>query len=281
MKANLPDQMRILCIGAHPDDCEFSCSGIAAMWSRVGHEITFLSVTDGASGHHESAGPALVQRRAEESFRAARIIGAKSRILPFPDGYLEPILHYRLTLIRVIREIEPHIIITNRPNDYHPDHRYTAQMVQDAAYSLMVPNIAPEVKAMEFNPTILHWWDRFSYPEPFSPSIAVSIDQVFELKLAMLHEHESQVYEWLPYVGRVDKPVPTTDRERKTWLKWYLGVHQSPPVADMCRGALRERYGTSIGDEIEQAEAYSLCEYGAQPDPEELERIFRVAFDTG
>ncbi|TVR65920.1 MAG: PIG-L family deacetylase [Spirochaetaceae bacterium] len=276
MKFRIPESMRILCIGAHPDDCEISCSGMGALWREQGHSVTFLSVTNGQSGHHELAGSALVHVRTEEARRAAEIIGAESRVLPLPDGHLEPSLENRLLLIRVIREIAPHVIVTNRPNDYHPDHRYTSQMVQDAAYSLMVPNIAPEVEAMPFNPVILYWWDHFVFPGPFEPSIVISIDSVFDRKIEMMHQHTSQFYGWLAWViGEMDS-VPAGEEERKQWLRRFYRARYVPSVVDRYRDALRARYGEEGGERVVEAEAYSLCEYGSQASPDELEQIFAV-----
>ncbi len=274
MAIELPEKMRILCIGAHPDDCELFCGGIASLWRDHGHEITLLSVTNGQSGHHQLAGPDLVRRRAEEARRAAEVIGGTSRVLPLPDGHLEPSLENRLLLIRVIRWIVPHVIVTNRPNDYHPDHRYTSQLVQDAAFSLVVPNIAPDVQAMPFNPVIFYWWDHFLLPVPFDPTVVVPIDSVFDRKLEMLHRHESQFYQWLPYVTGSREDVPVDDEARRGWLRRFYDTWFDPPVADRYRDALVERYGPDPGNSVRQAEAYSLCEYGTRPSAEQVEQIF-------
>ena len=270
----LPDTLRTLCIGAHPDDCEVRVGGTAARWRDRGHSVTFLSVTDGRSGHHEMAGHRLVARRREEARRAAAVIGADSRVLPLPDGHLMPTLENRLMLIRVIREISPHLIVTNRPDDYHPDHRYTSQLVRDSAYSLMVPGVAPDTPAMRFNPVILYWWDRFRRPAPFAPSIVVSIDDYYARKIEMLHQHESQVYEWLPWVAGTLETVPAGSGERLEWLRRTLASRQQPPLSQMYRDRLVDRYGDVTGARVEQAEAYELCEYGTQIDASEIDRVF-------
>jgi len=267
------NRLRILGIGAHPDDCELSCGGTAALWSRQGHEVTFLSVTNGQSGHHGASGVQLIARRAEEARRAASVIGAESQILPLADGYLVPSIENRLMLIRAIRVVAPDVIVTNRPHDYHPDHRHAAQLVLDAAYSLMVPNIAPDVPALSFNPIILHWWDPFKLPVPFDPVTVVSVDQVFEEKLEMLHQHESQMYEWLPWIEGYAGEVPAASDERRDWLRGRYKLRVSPTLAERYREQLRARYG-SKGDAVMEAEAVELCEYGAQPSPEELARLF-------
>jgi len=261
-------------VGAHPDDCEISCGGTAALLRRQGHEVTFLSVTDGGAGHHALAGERLLERRAEEARRAAEVIGASSVILPFADGHLTADLPARLALIRAVRAVNPHIVITNRPNDYHPDHRAAAQLVQDAAYSLLVPNIAPEAPAMRFNPVVLHWWDRFTRPVVFGPSLVVAVDAVREEKLEMICRHESQVYEWLPWVRGELGSVPASEGERREWLRARLAARVEPSIADRYRERLRARYGRQSGDAVVEAEAFELSEYGTQLDDDELSSLF-------
>ncbi len=265
----------ILCIGAHPDDCEFSCSGTAAAWAKSGNRVVFVSVTDGRSGHQSSAGVEIVSRRRKEAGRAAAVIGAESRVLRFEDGSLEPSFENRLEIIRVVREVAPDVIITNRPNDYHPDHRYTAQLVQDSAYMLMVPNILPGIKPLPYNPIILYWADAFTYPKPFRPDVVVDIDSVLEEKLRMLACHESQMYEWLPFVSKYPDPVPEGMADRTVWLrKFYLNWHKAS-VATTYRRELCERYGETAGHAVEQAEAFEVCEYGTVPDDASLRVLFQ------
>lgn len=265
--------MRILAIGAHPDDCEFKCGGVAALWSNLGHTVCFLSVTNGQSGHHELSASALVQRRTAEAARAAALIGIESRILPLPDGLLEPTLQNRLLLIRIIREFNPDLIITNRPNDYHPDHRYTSQLVQDSAFMLTVPQVAPESPALRANPVILYWSDPFQKPLPFHCDIAIDIDSVFDKKLAMLHQHESQMYEWLPWLEGTLSQIPKDDPSRLAYLKQWYPRHNLPPT-DAFRAAIMARYGAQRGATIQHAEAFEVSEYGTPLDAQATGRLF-------
>ena len=265
----------ILCIGAHPDDCEFSCSGTAALWAAAGNRVVFVSATDGRSGHQELSGEQIVARRRDEACRAAAVIGAESRILPFRDGSLEPTYANRLEVIRVIREVAPDVIITNRPNDYHPDHRYTAQLVQDSAYMLMVPNILTEVHALSYNPIIIYWSDTFTYPRPFHADVVVNVDSVLEKKLDMLACHESQVYEWLPFVAKYPEPVPIAEKERRAWLRRFYSNWGKASVAETYRPELCERYGNDVGRSVQRAEAFEICEYGSVPDDALLAAVFQ------
>ncbi|MBT3276256.1 MAG: PIG-L family deacetylase [Spirochaetales bacterium] len=269
-----PGEMTILAIGAHPDDCEISCSGAAALWAKAGNRIIFLSMTDGRSGHHILQDDDIVARRAKEASAAAKVINAESRNLKVMDGFLEPTLENRLNLIREIRGIMPDVIITNRPNDYHPDHRYTAQLVQDSAYLFMVPHLAADITALRYNPVILYWDDTFKYPKDFEPNVVLDIDPVMPEKMAMIHEHESQVYEWLPYVSIYPVPVPESANERKLWLAQFYNSSFNGNAADRYRGKLEERYGGERAKGVQYAEAFELCEYGTRPDQNTFVRIF-------
>ena len=176
----------------------------------------------------------------------------------------------REQIIRRIRQWNADIVLAPRPNDYHPDHRYTGVLVQDAAYMVVVPNICPDTPALRKNPVFLYFEDQFQKPSPFRPDVAIDIDRVFDLKIAALDAHVSQVYEWLPWVdGKLDT-VPKDPVARKPgWPK---------PAADEITPAVRQRlekwYGPARGAKIRHAEAFEVCEYGRQPSEDDLRRLF-------
>ena len=265
---------RILIIGAHPDDCEYRCGGVAALWRAQGDVVRFVSLTDGRSGHHEMDSDALVARRRAEAASAASLIDAECLVLDIPDGHLEPTLVNRLKVIRVIREFKPDLIITNRPNDYHADHRYTAQLVQDASFLLVVPGILPEVPALQQMPVITYFWDAFQKPMPFHADVAVDIDSVYETKIRQLAAHESQFFEWLPWLDRKLEEIPSGSDERLKWLKGYFEWQHPRSIADDVRDALAIRYGERGARSVHQAEAFELCEYGHQRTARELDAMF-------
>jgi LmbE family N-acetylglucosaminyl deacetylase len=263
-------KLRILAIGAHPDDCDIKFGGTAAKFAKAGHAVKFLSVTNGDAGHHEMGGGILAQRRYKETQESARRLGiSEYEVLDTPDGLLEPTLPVRKEIIRAIREWEADVVIGPRPNDYHPDHRYTGVLMQDAAYMVVVPNLVPNTKALRKNPVFIYYQDGFQKPAPFEPDIAVAIDDILQTKLNGLDAHVSQFYEWLPWVEHKLDQVPSDPAARKKWLEeeWTSGV--SPAV----REALEKRYG-SKGSQIKHAEAFEVCEYGRQPSWDELNRIF-------
>ena len=175
-------KMRVLSIGAHPDDADTSAGGLLTKLKRKGWEIRLLSVTDGSAGtyHLELAGQELnLMRRAEAAASGARL-GARYDVLDHPDGRLEVTLEIREELIRYIRRFAPDLIITNRLNDYHADHRNTAQLVQDASFLLTVPAICSDVPAMPHMPVVLYWHDSFKKPYPCQPDVIVPIDDTLE-----------------------------------------------------------------------------------------------------
>jgi LmbE family N-acetylglucosaminyl deacetylase len=266
--------LRILVFGAHPDDCDFSAGGVAAMYGRLGHQVKFVSMTNGDAGHHEIGGVELAKRRYAETQAVARILGlAEYQVLDNHDGELEPTLENRRKVIRIIREFQPDAILTPRPNDYHPDHRYTSILVQDSAYMVMVPNIVALTEHVRRNPVILYTADRFRHPYPFSPDVAVGIDEVVETKIDVMHCHVSQVYEWLAYVAGILDQVPADAAGRRRWLA-ETRLPRYRNIADSHRGVLERWYGAAQAEKIRHAEAFEVCEYGSQPSETELRRLF-------
>lgn len=260
---------RVMAIGAHPDDCDFRCGGCAKLWKDAGFEVMFVSATNGDAGHHREGGGMLAKRRADEAAAAGAVIGIPYVTLDIHDGELVPSLEARLTFIRVIREFRPDLLLTHRPWDYHPDHRYTGQLVQDASYLLTVPNLCPGTPAMDHMPVILYLEDGFRKPAPFAPDVAVDTDPVFEVKVAMLHEHASQVYEWLARGA----DVPETDAERRAWLRERVQA-RCQRTAERFREALIATYGPELGAAVATAEVFEVSEYGAPLTEETRARLF-------
>ena len=263
-------KIRIIMIGAHPDDCDVNSGGTAAIFAKMGYAVKFLSVTNGDAGHQTMKGVALAKRRYEETQEVAKRLGIKYDVLGNHDGLLMPTLEVRLEIIRKIREWNADVVIAPRPNDYHPDHRYTGILVQDAAYMVSVPNVASDVPALKKNPVFLYFQDNFQRPNPFRPDIAVDITNVNEQKLLGLDAHVSQVYEWLPWIGHYLNEVPKNKSDRLKWLatKWV------EPITPAIKTSLAKWYGEDKAAQAKYAEAFEICEYGAQPDEAEIRKLF-------
>lgn len=266
-------ELRILVIGAHPDDCDFKAGGLAALYKQEKHHVKFISVTNGDAGHHEMGGGPLALRRRQEAKDAADIIGIEYDLLDLHDGELVPSLENRYVIIRYIREFKPDIIMTHRPNDYHPDHRYTSILVQDAAYMVTVPNVCAQTPHLEKNPVILYLSDGFNKPYPFTPNVVIGIDSVVDKKIDMIHSHTSQVYEWLPFNNGTLESVPDNTEDRREWLSNRLLRHFSS-IADKYRDILIEFYGNESGKSIKYAEAFESCEYGSPLITERISTLF-------
>lgn len=272
----MSETLRLLVIGAHPDDAEFKAGGLAALYRGAGHEVCFVSVTNGEAGHHRQTGPALVARRAAEAAAAAAVLGLTHEVWDHPDGRLEPTLARREQVIRLIRRAQPDLVLTHRPNDYHPDHRATSQLVQDAAYMLTVPAICPDVPHLRRDPVIAYLSDDFTRPYPFDPSIVLDISAVWDAKIRMLHAHSSQFHEWLPANMAAFADVPAGDEARLAWLSAKV-ERLSAALAERFRPRLIAEYGPERGGSIQRVEAFEGCEYGAPLDSAALDRLFRFS----
>ncbi len=261
-------QIRVIAFGAHPDDCDIKAGGLAAKYAEAGHKVKFVSVTNGDVGHHEISGGELARRRRAEAVESGRRLGIEYEVLDNHDGELTPNLKVREQIIRQIRAWNADVVLAPRPNDYHPDHRYTGVLVQDASYMVTVPNLLTDTPATRKNPVFLYYSDRFQLPDPFRPDIVVAIDDVIEKKYRALDAHVSQFYEWLAWHAGVLDEVPKDPAKRLDWLK----ANRSQTISDAWREAARKRYGAAA-DQIKHAEAFQITEYGSQPNEERLREL--------
>ena len=265
--------VRILVFGAHPDDCDVKVGGFAIKHTQLGNIVKFVSLTNGDTGHYKIGGGPLARRRYKEAQKSAKIAHIEYEIYDIHNGQLLPTLENRWRIVKEIRKFQADLILTHRPNDYHPDHRYTSQLVQDAAYTVTIPNVCALTPHLTKNPVIAYVSDNFKKPYPFSPEIVVNIDDVIDKKFDMLNCHESQFYEWLPYNKNILEQVPENPDERKIWLKNQWGP-KFQEIANKYRKQLKKRYGEKVGSKIIYAEAFEICEYGRKPSKEDRETLF-------
>ncbi|MBI2425346.1 MAG: PIG-L family deacetylase [Candidatus Hydrogenedentes bacterium] len=264
--------MNIVCFGAHPDDAEVFAGGSILKWVRAGHRVLVVSLTNGDVGHHEEAGGALARRRRAESEAAAALGGYRVLLLDNHDGELAPTLALRKDIVRIIRREEADLVLTHRPWDYHPDHRYGAMAVQDAAYMVMVPHFCPDTPAVRHNPVFCYMMDQFTKPLPFSADVAVNVSDVMQDKYRLLDAMPSQFYEWLPWIERQPVPIPESAPDRLRWLQetW------DPYFARACAAgeqAMVRRYGAAANG-ITHVELFEVCEYGSHPNTDALLEYF-------
>lgn len=266
--------VRVICFGAHPDDCELKAAGVAAMWAAKGHKVKFVSVTNGDIGHWKMGREELAKRRKAEVEACAKILGIETEVLDIHDGELEPTLAHRKTITRLIREWKADVVISPRPNDYHPDHRYTGVLVQDSAYMVAVPKLLPDVPPLRKNPVFLFYSDRFLKPNPFTADIVVAIDGVIEKKMACVEALESQFYEG----GALGGPhlIPADEEGKKKRKATVREAHlaRDRQVADRFRGRLTEFYSAETAAKARYVEAFEVCEYGQRPGAAETRKLF-------
>ncbi len=265
--------LRIIAFGAHPDDCELSAGGVAAKWAAAGHKVKFVATTNGDAGHFEMSGAALANRRKAEVERCADILGIATEVLDIHDGELMPTLENRKTFTRLIREWQADIVLCHRTNDYHPDHRYTGVLVEDSAVLVVAKFFVPEVPALSKNPIFLYYSDNFQKPYPFDPAIIVATDAVIDQKRAAIEAMPSQFADRDSWLGRYLPNVPEDADARRAYIREWL-IERDTAVANKYRAMLVQRYGEEKGAAVKYAEAFELCQYGAQPSPEQLHTLF-------
>jgi LmbE family N-acetylglucosaminyl deacetylase len=264
------EKINVIVFGAHPDDADADAGGTAIKFAQMGHNVMFVSLTNGDAGHFAMGGGALARIRRAEAEEAGKRAGVKYVVLDNHDGELMPTLYVRLQVIRLIREWEADLVIGPRPNDYHPDHRNCGILLQDAAYMVIVPNVAPDTPPLKRNPIFLFAQDFFQKPNPFTPDIVIDISDTYKQKIYTMAAHESQHFEWLPWTsGRLDE-IPEDDEERLDYLARYRKIR----ITDAVRKSLVKWYGKDKAALVTDAEAFEICEYGRRPGDDEIRRLF-------
>jgi LmbE family N-acetylglucosaminyl deacetylase len=256
------NSLRVIVFGAHPDDCDLTAGGTAIKYIKLGHKVKFVSLTNGDAGHQTQGGGALAKRRMAEAKEAGKRFGVEYTVLDNHDGELMPTLENRLKVIREIRNWNADLVITPRSDDYHPDHRYTSLLVQDASFMVIVPNVAPDTPPLKKNPV-------FFFPNSTEPDIAIDIDNELTQKVYATAAHESQFFEWLPYInGDLDK-VPPGKEERLAFLKKRFNAPN-----EAVRSCLKKWYDEPRASEIMNAEGFQIATFSRKPDREELLKLF-------
>lgn len=265
-------QVRVLVIGAHPDDCDFMAGGLAALYVKHGHVVKFISMTNGDTGHYNQGGGALARRRAAEAAAAGKVLGIEYEVVDHHCGELMPTLENRKMVIRMIRLFQPDLVLTHSPDDYHPDHRYTCQLVQDSAYSVTVPMQVPLTPHLRYNPYYGYVFGTPTKSLSFRPDILIPIDDVVDKKVKMLKVHESQVLEWMPYNRNAAHEVPKAPAARRKWLHQWT-ITRLDKFANHYRALLVAQYGQA-GQKVRYAEGIQICPFGASVDAQAIARLF-------
>ena len=265
--------LKLLILGAHPDDAEYHAGGLSATYRQLGYTVKMVSLTDGASGHHARPIEEMIRLRRQEAAAAGAVIGATYDVWDVRDGELMPTLEVRRRVIREIRSFQPDLVLTHRTSDYHPDHRAVGQLVQDASYLVTVPNFMPDVPALYRDPVVAYMPDLFTTPCPMQPDVVMEVTDRVDTIVAMLACHRTQVFEWLPYEEGILEMVPEDDAEKQVWLRAWYRQHVLPR-AERFRPDLIAAYGPERGGRIEFCEVYQLSEYAASADVARRQQLF-------
>lgn len=186
--------MRVLAMSAHPDDVEINCAGTLAKYAKQGHEVFIVHACTGDKGHFVIPPEEMGKIRVNESQKSGAIIGAKVFSLGYGDAEIEYNQQTLGVFVDKIRDINPDVIITHTPEDYHLDHVTVSRLVTDASFLVSVPFVRPSSKATKKVPQLY-------YMEPYTgisfvPQDFVDITETLEDKLSMMSCHISQL-KWL------------------------------------------------------------------------------------
>ncbi len=193
--------MRVLGIGAHPDDLEIWCGGTLAKCAQRGDQVVMCVCTNGNKGSYDTPPGELAAIRLNEARAAAAVIGAECLLLDLPDAGVLRTEEQRALFTDVLRQAKPDVVLTHPPNDYMSDHVSASLNVWDASFWATVPLFLTEHEAIERSPA-LYYADAVAGVGSI-PTDYVDISEVWDTKVEMILCHESQ-RRWLAEHDNVD-----------------------------------------------------------------------------
>ena len=270
-----PRVLRVVALGAHPDDAELKFAGTAALMAAQGHKVKLVALTNGDVGHFAQAGGPLAQRRKAEVTACHKRLGVETDVLDIHDGELMPDLETRKRVASIIREWQADIVLSHRPWDYHPDHRNVGRLADDTAVVVAAPFFVPYTPPTKRNPIYLYYSDNFQKPYPFDPIVAVGFDDVAQKKWDCIGDMPSQFADADSWQARYRGNAPADPVARAAQI--LDGVKQRDAgIANKYRSLLTKLYGDQRGAAIKYAEAFELNQYGTGATAEELKQMFGI-----
>lgn len=203
----------VLSISAHPDDTEIHCGATLAKWAKAGCEVHVVVATDGSKGSWDVQADLqeLVATRQREQRKALEVLGASGEVgfLGFVDGELVHNTESVRAVTDWIRRLEPEIVITHDPwrrYRLHPDHRAIANIVTDAVVAARDPHFFADL-GQHHRPRELWYFEseQIHHVETFGT-------EFFDLKMASLEEHKSQLVSTMGY-------EEDDDKNRSAWIE--------------------------------------------------------------
>ncbi len=178
---------RVLAFGCHPDDVEFMCAGTLALLARQGYEIHLATMTGGEVGSPNLTSPQIKAIRLKEAEAAAKQAGWHYHYAGGCDLEVEFSSEYRRLTTRVIRKVDPLIVLTHAPTCYMADHEETSRLVRNACYIASIPlydNEAGLAPTTRF--PYLYYWNAMGCADilgrPLPMQVGVDIGSVVDLK---------------------------------------------------------------------------------------------------
>ena len=193
--------IRILAIGAHPDDVEFCCAGTLARCIERGDQVTIAFACQGESASMDLPPEEIVKIRSREARAAARLLGADLIEMGLSDYGVDVNLATKQLFADAIRQAAPDVILTHFHTDYGSDHNNTFVLVRDAALAATVGNFRTSRPAVSKSPLIYMWEPLAGYG--FQPEVYVDVTDTWSTKVKMLNCHKSQ-REWFRRRGGMD-----------------------------------------------------------------------------
>ncbi len=253
----MPEKLNIVIVGAHADDCELCAGGTALRYLAQGHNVTFVVMTDGSAGHHQLSKEQIAKRRYNETRKVAEYLGVEYIVQDNPDGWLEVSMENRKKLITIFRRLKPDVVITHGTNDYHPDHRNTATLVADTAYMVNVPLCVPDAQII--GKEVVYCTISFKPSRDGNLTIIVPIDEHVDEKLKIVSFHESQVFEWLPWIEKTHTgPFGNDIREKMS----FLSDRYLPDFNKICQDYQSQITLAEGNRKFNYAEAFEVCNWG-------------------
>lgn len=215
--------MKILAFGAHPDDIELLCSGTLARYSKMGHEVFICHVCNGDKGSLKYNSDELVKIRRKEAIEAAKLIGAESISGGIKDGEVVLDLQSRARIVDIFREVNPDLVITHHPNDYHVDHVNVSRLVFDAVLLASLKLWESSYPPADKTP-VLYYMDTMAGVN-FYPDEYVDISSTIKIKIKMMLKHESQL-------GWLEKMFGINTEEFIKTVARFRGLQSGVPYAE-------------------------------------------------
>jgi LmbE family N-acetylglucosaminyl deacetylase len=186
--------VKVLAVGANPDDVEFLCAGTLARYADRGDQTAIAYLTTGDKGGTDMSPEETAAVRREEADNAARVIGAELYPVGLPDGHVEVNLALRRRIVEVIRLARPDVLITHFHRDYMSDHSNTSRLVKDASFWAGVAGFegyGGQAPSHDVIPPVYYMDTVLGIG--FQPEQYVDITDVMEVKIEMLSKHQSQI----------------------------------------------------------------------------------------